>query len=136
MGKYKTTKCGHCKHYWEILAPAGSAVVGPPIIKCRNCNGLNRTSRNLYRDVKVSQKIYFWAGTLISSIIFGIGGIAGGIGLISNKDKSGTLGIIMGSFFLIFGVLNFYILYKTKDGLKVMEDDFDKNGGFLWSDEE
>ena len=54
---------------------------------------------------------------------------------INNREKLGKLGIIVGSIMFILGLISFYLLYSTKADLKAMEDDFDKNGGFIWGDE-
>ena len=135
MGNYITTKCGHCNTNLEVLAPEGSSVVGSPMVKCRKCNGLNKSYRKLYRDLGFLQRAYFWTSAAISKVFFGIIEIAAGVGFINNREKLGKLGIIVGSIMFILGLISFYLLYRTKADLKAIEDDFDKNGGFIWGDE-
>lgn len=132
MAKYVTTRCGYCKSYWEVFAPAGSSSVGSPIIKCRNCLGLNKSDKKLYRDLNLSQKILFWAGSTIGFIIYGFGGIAGGLFIIKGNNEK-IIAWVIGIILIIFGALSIYALFKIKGSLKSLEHEFDENGGFIWS---
>lgn len=130
---YIITKCGNCKESWQFLAPAGSAIVGSPIVKCKHCHALNKTSRQLYRDINLFERILFWGGTSLSAILYGLGGLAFGIGFVFVTDI-GAIGKVFGVLGFVFGGINLYALANTKKSLKQLEETFDKNGGFIWSD--
>ena len=131
MGIYTTTKCGHCNDLWEDMDWGAHPSIGPPIIKCRKCGGLNKTKQVLYRDASLPTKISFWFGQGMNALLYGVGGVGIGIAMLSSMDKNGWIAF----FPLGFGVFQLYELTQQTKGAKALEECFDNNGGFLWSDE-
>ena len=159
MGMYQTTKCGHCKAYWNFLSPYVDSMCGPPIIKCRKCGGLNNTGMKLYRDFTKGEKISFNIGRkifgMLKAILFIIVGIGMFYGLLltehteygENTGESNLgymlsidnyFGILLFAGFPIlmvyFGVNGIKGILDTEEDAKLMEELFDANGGFFWSD--
>lgn len=134
MGKYQTTKCGYCGINWAIMSAVDSNI-GPPKVKCRNCDEINNTEMYLYRDANWFGKLYYWVSSLINVIIFGGISFVLGIGGLSGKFDSGNLGYVVGLVALVFSLFKFKDVFEIPKSIKNLERIYDKNGGFLWSDE-
>ena len=156
MGSYITTKCGHCNIKWEFLNSTRLNIkLGPPIIKCSNCNGLNTTKHKLYRDMSTLEKIWLYVEQTFLRFLFNLGVILSGFGMLYGtlllEDEEGRIplnkmieidnyvGIII--FLLIgigivwFGYNNLKQSFQLKEIIKSFEGVHDKNGGFVWSNE-
>ena len=131
MGVYTTTRCGYCNDKWEDMEWGSHPSIGPPFIKCRKCGGLNKTKQVLYRDASLGRKISFWFGQGLTALIYGVGAVGLGIGMLSSMESYRWIAF----FPIIFGMFQLYQLSQQKKDAKALEDSFDKNGGFVWSDE-
>ena len=137
MGTYYTTKCGHCNVKWENFVSRRSSSFGPPNIKCRICGGMNVTAMDLYRDFNLFQKVFYWAGNIIQDLLFlffGLILLVGGIWSINDSFSAVKLiPILIGLYFIVRVVMTFFAYSKNR---KYIEETYDSNGGFLWSDEQ
>ena len=140
MAVYTSHQCGHCNVYWDILSQGADNPVGPPLVKCRKCNGMNKTSHKLYRDMSSFDKVSFWIKQASSNIFFGLMGLFVGVGFsykaITDYDELGWIVFIaiIGGISLAYS--QFKNLYTTPNQIKNVEKLYDQNGGFLWSDEQ
>lgn len=154
--RYVTTKCGHCKTKWEFLSSERvDILLGPPVVKCSSCGGLNKTKHKLYRDMNFFQKSWFFIQQGLLRIIYNSGIIVFGILIPRNflitRDKYGNIPLVGyledGNYFgpLIitgiglgiswFGYNNLKDSFQLKGITRELEKRFDDNGGFLWSNE-
>ena len=133
MASYQSTNCGACGASWQNMSVEHDTNIGPPLIKCRQCNTLNKTKMYLYRDANWFGKLYYWVSTSFSTLLFGGGAIFGGIALV--RSDIGTIAIIIGVLITGFGLYLFKRLFDSPKYFKILEETFDNNGGFLWSDE-
>jgi hypothetical protein len=132
MGTYSTTKCGHCNYAWEIMEYGSKGSIGPPVIKCRNCLGMNKNPQVLYREADWYTKLVFWLRVSLNALVFGLGGIAAGIGFYLNLDSNLKW---FGVFPFLFGIFIVFQTSQNKKAINILEKTFDNNGGFVWSDE-
>ena len=158
-----SSKCGHCGANWNISIGANSNI-GPPVIKCKSCNGLNKTNMYLYRQANLFGKIWFWITQSLGGfyMIIPIGIIYAQFVTTSETvyDRWGDVveikeippdpNAFLIGFALVLAAVIFY-LFIPLDSLKFikeLERRFDENGakayvtesskdydGFLWSDE-
>ena len=156
MGTYITTKCGHCNVKWEFLNSTRLNIkLGPPIIKCSSCNGLNKTKHKLYRDMNTFEKVWLYVEQTFLRFIFNLGVIIMGFGMLYGsllmEEEDGTIplnnmleidnyfGIIIflsiGLGIIWFGFNNLKQSFQLKEIIKIYEETHDKNGGFIWSHE-
>ena len=137
MGVYTSTSCGSCGANWDYMAAGRRNPVGPPYVKCRVCNTINKTSSKLYRDMGTFRRIFFWLDLGSANLIFGLGGLGGAIGFaFFAPDVNIYLKILIVIAFGSLGVSQLYNLFTTPKQIRYIEKTFDKNGGFLWSDEQ
>jgi hypothetical protein len=136
MATYQTTNCGSCGITWDSMGAVDSNI-GPRKIKCRICNGINNTDMYLYRDANWFGKLYYWVTSLVYVIIFGGISLLVGIGGIIGKfeEAVGWFGYVIGFFGLAYSFYMFKGVYDIPKSIKQLEEIYDKNGGFLWSDE-
>jgi hypothetical protein len=136
MATYQTTKCGSCGTAWDSMG-AKDSNIGPTKIKCRSCNGINRTKMYLYRDANWFGKLYYWVTSLVYVIIFGGVSLLAGLGGLLGKfeEAVGWFGYVIGFFGLAYSFYMFKGAYDIPKSIKKLEEIFDENGGFLWSDE-
>ena len=135
MGVLKSTSCGSCGAKWQVLESVGNNMLGSPLVKCRVCKSLNKTSLKLYRDMNLFKKIIFWTDTIFTHSILGFAALFFGIGVgffaeVSYMQKFIALIITIPLF--IFLTKNLFYLPKA---IKYFEETYDKNGGYLWSNE-
>ncbi|WP_282125621.1 hypothetical protein [Marinifilum flexuosum] len=149
MGTYTTTKCGNCGHAFETLNYGRHSIVGPPKIKCASCNTINMTSFKLYRDMGMSNKIYFWIGQVFGTAIMGLVSFIIGVSWLYYMTTNGDyvkmweidnyIGLlILGGIpisLLFKGVFHIKDLSLVKKSCEAIEDLYDKNGGFILSDQ-
>lgn len=156
MGTYITTKCGHCKVKWEFLNSTRLNIkLGPPIIKCSHCGGLNKTKHKLYRDMNIFEKIWLYVEQTFLRFTFNLLVICLGFGILYGtlfmKDEDGKiplnkmieidnyLGILiflgMGLGVIWFGYINLKSSFHLKEIISSYEELHDNNGGFIWSNE-
>lgn len=137
MGTYYTTKCGHCNVKWEHFSSRRRSSFGSPNIKCRSCGGMNATAMNLYRDFNLFQKLLYWVVNLIQDLLFLFFGLIlfiGGIWSISDSFSGVKLfPILVGLYLIVRTVMG---LFAYSENRKYIEETYDSNGGFLWSDEQ
>lgn len=147
MGTYSSTSCGNCGQVWQNMESGRNSSFGSPIIKCRACHSLNESESKLYRDMNLFEKGFFWSGQIfLNGLIYGIGGILMGLHFIDRFDMLERLvqGFGFYSAFMVavffafmgYGVSNIYGLIKLLSTIKKIQALYDKNGGFLWSNEE
>ena len=156
MGTYKTSKCGHCKKTWAFMEYGGDSSCGPPIIKCVHCNSLNRTKMKLYRNMNLFSRITFWLGRGLFKSIFGFFMIGFGLAIfywqyLTVEENGQTPLAYMLEINNWFGIIIFHAIalgvvwlgifqikeaLSTKKQIKSMEELFDKNGGFFWSNQQ
>ena len=135
MAVYTTTKCGSCGAKWEDESVRGLSSVGPPLVKCKACNINNKTSLKLYRDMNTFEGLFFWLGQGAYCFVFGQVVLGGAIGIAFYADFNILLRIIISIILGGLGVLVFFNLFTKPQQIKDMEELFDKNGGFHWSNE-
>lgn len=154
MGIYTTTKCGHCGEKWEFLSSKRSNILlGPPVVKCSSCNGLNKTKHKLFRDMNNLEKGWFYLQQGFLRIIYNVFIILLGIGLSygllfledekgkipfnSMVDMGNYVGIIifggMGLSMVWFGWKNLKQSFQLNDIIENLENTYDNNGDFVWS---
>ena len=133
MAVYTTTSCGSCGAEWESMSVGKRNSVGPPLVKCKVCNTLNKTSHKLYRNMNTFNRILFWLGEGTYSFIFGLGG-AVGMALFAN-DINIFLRIIIPVILGALGCLVLINLFNKPKQISEIEEIYDKNGGFMWSDD-
>jgi len=136
MAVYTTTSCGSCGAKWEVMSVGTTSPVGPPLVKCKVCHVKNKTSCKLYRDMSGFERLLFWLGESIYCFVFGPIGLGGAIGIAFYADFNIFLRIIIAIILLGLGTLVFVNLFTKPQQIKDMEKLFDKNGGFLWSNEQ
>lgn len=155
MGIYVTTKCGHCNKSWQLFQYGGNSLCGAPNVKCRHCNGMNLTKMDLYRNFNLSDKVSFF----LTEILFGIGFACIGLGIGGyffntffieqnffdfSISKDPWYWILIGKLFIIFISLGpllfsfklFYNKLTVFRNIKKMEKIYDRQGGFLWSNQQ
>ena len=135
MATYQTTKCGSCGTTWDSMGAVDSNI-GPPKVKCRFCNGMNKTKMYLYRDANWFGRLYHWATSLVYAIIFGGILLMVGIGGLLGKFDAGWIGYTIGFVALVVSFIMFKNVLDIPKSIKNLEKLYDKNGGFLWSDEQ
>ena len=139
MGVYTSTSCGSCGANWEFMSYGRRNQVGPPYVKCKVCNAVNKTSSKLYRDIGTFRRIYFWLDQGFSNLFFGIGGFSMVYGFVFYSEAP-DVGVFLKIFITLMGgglgVFQFYNLFTTPKQIRNIEELYDKNGGFLWSDEQ
>jgi hypothetical protein len=156
MGTYQISKCGHCKKTWASMEYLADSSCGPSIIKCVLCDSLNLTRMKLYRDMTFFKRFIFWLVRGIVKPIFGLFMLGLGIGFLYWQyltiDEGGQTPMshmfeINNWFTIIFfnaiaiglgwlGILNIRDSLSIKMQINQMEKLFDKNGGYLWSNQE
>jgi hypothetical protein len=138
MGTYTSSRCGHCGSTWQFMESGRNSKFGSPIVKCVTCKGLNKTNSKLYRDMNLFSRVLFWFRQAVTwGLINGLLPLVGGVyGLVKALEAESALGGIFATLFILFGSYNLYGLTKLMDKIKETEDLFDKNGGFLWSNEQ
>lgn len=156
MGTYQTSRCGHCKKTWAFMQYGADSSCGPSVIKCIHCNSLNRTKMKLYRDMTSFDRFTFWLRRgflkpIIGLIMLGIGmGIIywqyltveenGQFPMANMLENNGWFGIIIihviAISFAWYGISHIKDTLLTKKQIKEMEEIFDKNGGFFWSNQQ
>ena len=134
----------------------GDSSCGPPVIKCIHCNSLNRTKMKLYRDMTIFNKITFWLGYGVFKTIFGAFMIFFGMGTLYFlyaifQDNGLTMMAHMLEINNWFGIILFHAIaagvtwvgilqiretLSAKKHIKIIEDLFDKNGGYFWSNQQ
>ena len=162
MSTYKTTRCGSCGTAWKFMERNPiSIMLGPPKVKCRNCHSINSTDLTLPRDITPSQYqklqrqvVAIYLRVIISAIIYApvmVGSFYLALDFVQD-DKMVFLGkLLFGLGFTSLGLYLLYNLWQTiifykevfaanliqtaLDGNKWVEELYDKNSGFLWSDE-
>ena len=136
MAVYTSTSCGSCGTDWEVWEYGRKSKLGSPLVKCKVCKTVNKTSSKLYRDMNFFQKIIFWSNHIISSSLFAISGLAFGIGVaFYAEDWEGWTKYIVLVLSMIFAFYQFKEIYIIPKAIKSLEEIFDEKG-FLWSDEE
>ena len=146
MGIYSSTKCGSCGEYWQFMENRNNLSIGPPYLKCRKCLAINKTKQILWRDANLFKKIWFLGVNSIRSIFFGCLGLVmfyAGISKLYEYFFTDNYDDYAGPFWLtIITLLGGFMAYKqfiflitANSQFKVLEDLYDKNGGFIWSDE-
>ena len=133
MSVYETIKCCYCNDRWKDMEMGRSSAIGPPFIKCRKCGGLNKTKRVLYRDASSWRKFRVLTNYGFQTFFYG------GLGLVVTWQMFVRLDgwwKLLGIAALAFSLQQWYYLFfgMKKDIIK-MEEIFDKNGGFVWSDQ-
>ena len=155
MGRYVTTRCGHCDKNWQLFRYGGNSVCGSSNVKCHYCSGMNVTKMNLFRNFNLNDKISFF----ITEILFAIGFASIGLGMGSyffntffieqsffnfSISKDPWYWILIGKLFilfitlgpLLFGFNTIYNKLSVFRQIKKMEKKYDKQGGFLWSNQQ
>ena len=125
----KDVKCGQCGDYWRIGVEESDGLCGPPLIKCRICNAINKNNRVLFRDLNIVQKIRVYGNLVLSVLFFGILPLIFGMIGIFKGEYFFVIFFIIGVFYTWFGLFKQINYYKERDVL------YDEKG-FLWSDEE
>ena len=138
-----------------------SIMLGPPKVKCRNCHSINSTEFTLPRDLTPSQfqklnsqvyRIYF--RVVLSAIIYApvmaVLFYLASVFATDNKIVFGGklvfgLGFSFGGLYFLYNLFQTIIFFKSVFGKNVIqtalngnrwvEKLYDKNSGFLWSDE-
>ena len=148
MGTYSSTSCGNCGQVWQNMESGRNSSFGSPIIKCRACHSLNESESKLYRDMNLFEKGFFWSGQIfLNGLIYGIGAILMGLYFIDRfdlleqlvQDLSSLLtwfSVALSFASMGYGVSNIYGLIKLLSTIKKIQALYDKNGSFLWSNEE
>ena len=144
MGIYKTTKCGFCDIKWEFLKPSLDDRLGPPIIKCQSCNTLNKTKSKLFRDLTQKEqkmikfkndKLFFLINTFLIVISILLGWILLGIE-VEDRSLMGTLIVLSVPGLILFGSIKRIEEHESLDEIvSKIENEYDKNGGFIWSNQ-
>lgn len=135
-----TTSCGYCGIPWELNGIGISPYVGPPIVKCASCGGLNKTKHKLFRDMGVFEKGWFYIrhglihGILMGSIV-ATGGVMIYGSYIERRNFNSLTFMIscLGAFFIYFGIKHLIPIFTLREITRIFEDIHDKNGGFVWS---
>lgn len=155
MGVYVTIRCGHCNKPWQLHQYGANSVCGAPNVKCSFCKGMNGTKRDLYRNFDFGDKVSFFVTEVFFPICFGCIGLGiGGYFFNSffiqqnffdfNLSNDPWYWILVGKIFIIFislGPLHFglHIIYNKLNiyrQINKMQKVYDKQGGFLWSDQQ
>ena len=137
MGVYTSISCGSCGANWEVWEYGRESKLGSPLVKCKVCQAINKTSSKLFRDMNFFQKIIFWINHIISTLFFATAGLVFGIGVaFYAEDWEGWTKYIVLLISIIFALYQFKEIYIIPKAIKSLEQIFDKNGGFLWSDEQ
>ena len=126
----RTTKCGKCRTVWEYMNPDRGSIVGAPFIKCRNCLTMHKTTMNTYKNLNLFGKIWFWFGTILQDGLYFFGGLFIIIGVLF---YNAPIGILIFAPIMYPPIKNITTLHK---GIEALQEMVDKNGGFLWSDEQ
>ena len=129
----KIVRCGHCNVLWTSEVEESDSLCGPPHIKCRACKKINNTNRVLYRELGLGDKIWVFGGLFLAVLFYGILPVALGICALVlgwGGEELSIIFILGGGFGLWWG------LFKQIDFLKKNDALYDKNGGFVWSNEE
>ena len=125
----KNVKCGHCGYYWRNEVEESDGLCGPPSIKCRICNGINKTNRVLFRNLNIVQKIRVYGNLVLSVLFFGIFPLIIGIYSVFIGEYFFIIFFFIGVFYTWYGFFKQISYYKERDDLYDVK-------GFLWSDEE
>jgi hypothetical protein len=155
MGLYVTTKCGHCNETWQLFEYGGNSACGSPNVKCIYCNGVNKTKRNLYRNFNLKDKLSFFISEILFGFIFASIGFVIGFQFFNmffleqnffdySNSKDAWYWIVIGKLFvawlslapLLFSFKLFYNKFTIFIQIKKMEKAYDKQGGFLWSNQQ
>lgn len=134
MAKYQSSSCGHCGVNWQFMG-SNDTNIGPPKVKCRSCNQINSTKMYLYRDANWFGKLYYWISLLFNTILFSGVALAVGIGGLMGKFESGIIGYVVGVISLTISLFMFKNIMRIPKNIQVLEKLYDRNGGFLWSDQ-
>tara|TARA_B100000795_G_C22605513_1_gene362974 strand:+ start:247 stop:696 length:450 start_codon:yes stop_codon:yes gene_type:complete len=76
MSKYKTSKCPNCDSYFEYIniettkSTSIYGVLGPPVVKCHNCNSLLKTKSLLWSQMSKNQKFSYKFSLYLKDIFF------------------------------------------------------------------
>ena len=81
-------------------------------------------------------RLFFWLGQGAYCFVFGPLGLGGAISIAFYTDFNIFLRIIISIILGCLGILVFFNLFTKPQQIKDMEELFDKNGGFLWSNEQ
>tara|TARA_R110002020_G_scaffold425459_2_gene634886 strand:- start:1684 stop:2088 length:405 start_codon:yes stop_codon:yes gene_type:complete len=126
----KIVRCGHCNVLWTSEVEESDSLCGPPHIKCRACKKINNTNRVLYRDMDIGDKIWVFGGLFLAVLFYGIFPVVLGVFAIIWGKDAGVIAIGIGAFGIWWGLFKQIDFFKKNDAL------YDKNGGFVWSNEE
>lgn len=126
----KIVRCGHCNVLWTSEVEESDSLCGPPHIKCRSCKKINNTNRVLYRDMDIGDKIWVFGGLFLAVLFYGIFPVVLGVFAIIWGKDAGVIAIAIGAFGIWWGLFKQIDFFKKNDAL------YDKNGGFVWSNEE
>ena len=114
MGNYTITRCGICSETWEAVSAPASTLFGAPNVKCKSCGIINKTRFTLYRDMSVGLKMFFLFGQFVFKFFLGV------------------LGLLL----IYPGIRILLDVFLTFKIIKSIQNTYDKNGGFLWSNEQ
>ena len=151
MGIYRTTSCGVCGIEFEYMQSRGKIYIGPPIIKCRQCESLNKTNWVLpnqatlwinFLDISQSVRnvLTALAAVLVSISIYIVLllDLLGFIEMI-NEDEIHPIALFIPLACIIaFGktLISWYqALVERKEYHSTLVKLFNEQGGFLWSDQ-
>lgn len=131
MSVHYTTRCGNCNKSFQFFEPGAKSWVGAPIVKCSACNTLNKTEQNLYRDLGLVDKLFFWVGQYLRRGIFIIVPIILTIGTIYKGEFDYSVLFVV-SLMSIGGWFEIQNLKALNPYINFLEKTHDKNNGFIW----
>ncbi len=143
MATYVSTKCGVCGSYWEYNEQGRHMSFGPPIVKCSFCGSLIKTKFKLFRDMNILEKIWFLSGQVLLRFALGIGASYGIYYIVKTQyipmwnDINLAGKIITGLILLVIGLWGVFTIFDTlftNTNIKDVENEFDKNGGYITSE--
>lgn len=155
MGIYVTTKCGSCGKTWQSFHYGGNSICGAPYIKCYNCKNLNTTKMDLFRNFSFNDKVSFFFTEILFGSLFGLIGLIIGCYFFNtffieqnffnfSLSNDPWYWILIGKLFVLiiclgpifFGLQIIYNKITTYFQINKMEKTYDKQGGFLWSNQQ
>ncbi len=155
MGVYITTRCGHCNISWQLYKYGENSECGAPNVKCSSCQGMNGTRMDLYRNFDFGDKVAFFVTDIIFPMGFGLIGLGiGGYFFYTSFIQQNFFDfsisndpwywILIGKLFILFiafgpilfGLTIIYAKLNIYRQIKKMEKIYDKQGGFLWSNQQ
>ena len=130
MAVYEKVKCPHCNAILKNYTRKSShGKFGTPIIRCWSCNGLIRTGKKLWNNLKLFDKIMFIFSLIMAALTISVfAPLLFGLILFFIDEELINLNL---EWFLIIYIVAFIIFFlrqlKTlKENIKLVEEDFNK----------